>query len=143
MSVTLQTKKLLVNSDRQSLTSTNPDFFVESNALLRFEITDSNGDPVNLTGLTFLFGVNNSFVTGSQDLIRSDNSQFNISGDWTEANVTLGKICCRIDCTNEDILTLLGDNEALFARCSLWAIGTNNYLLAQFPCNIMNIITHI
>ena len=87
-------KRLInVNADRQWITDSfgyqlrlNPSFYVGDNLLLQFIIVDDNGNPVNLTGYTFKFGFDYSFLTGHTDLISSDNSQFNISGDWNQVD---------------------------------------------------------
>jgi hypothetical protein len=147
----LKVKQMYVNSDNQWITNTNgyklritPNFFVKENILMRWEIIDQNNNPVDLTGYTFKFGFDNVFTTGHTDLVLSDNSKFNISGDWSEMDVSQGKICCRVDCTSATYATFMDDDVKKTAYADLWAIPVSGAptLLTQFTIECRNPISN-
>ena len=140
-------KDLYANASRTKLISStgtailnDPRFFYKDQALLRFTITDSNGDPVVLTGGSFQFRIISSYSTQNL-LTNSDDSQF-ISGDWVDYSEAGGMICCRVDFNKAAILTYLAATRSKKAYCGLWAtLGGVKYLLAQFNCDLYNSIS--
>jgi len=145
---TYNTKTIYINAESQLLTDSqgfNPptvEFHYNSCYSIRFILRDNNNIPIDLTGFTFKMGIDYSFIAGNIDLILSDNSQFNISGDWNETNTAEGKITCRTDLRQQRILDYILADPYKIAYVDLVAMkeGEPNYLLAQFKTNIKNVI---
>jgi len=116
-------------------------FMYGDNALIRFSIfQDDSVTPFDLTGYTFKFGLDYTFLSGNTDLVIADNTQF-IAGDWSDYSLANGRICCRVNFKTQALLDYLGESSQLSTIASLWAIGTPNILLAQFPCITKNRIS--
>ena len=141
------TKDFFVNASITKIVSstgtsvlTVPSFNYKDQLLLRFTITDSTGAAVNLSGGSFEFKIVSSYST-QNTLVTSANSKF-VSGDWGSWSTSGGKICCRVDMNQAAVLTYIDNVKSKVGYCGLWAtIGGVNYLLAQFNCNVANIIS--
>ncbi len=148
---TYSIKTVYVNGTQQSVT--NPDttqlsypisFYYPSNYVLDFIIIDDDGNPIDLTGCTFIFGIDDVFTVGHGDLVRCDDSKFNISGDWSEVSLSGGKISCRVNCGTPALLAAIGADEYIDGYGCLWAVYSgSNYLLTQFSCLLRNPISDI
>jgi hypothetical protein len=133
----------LINSDLTKY-SFVPEFYLYDNLLLRWHIVDKNGTAIDLTGYSFYFGIDYVYTTGNADLIISDNTNFK-SADWSEWDLSQGKMCCRVRMNSTALTTLLADDEKVDAYGVLWAYksGEINKLITHFPLTLKNSIIKI
>ena len=82
--------------------------------LLEFDLFDDADTPAAYAipaSSTWLGGVDNVFTSGHPDLALSGDSKFNLVADRADVDMTLGKICFRLDMTGGTLATTLGDDE--------------------------------
>lgn len=132
---TYNTKTIYVNGTSQYITTSTgfnpsiPEFWYNSFYSLRFILTDKDSNPIDLTGYSFIFGIDDSFQSAHTDLVRSNDDKFNISGDWSETDLSGGKITCRVDCSSASILTALEDDSYKIAYAELWATKVGSLII--------------
>jgi len=141
---TRHNKVHFLNTSITTLTTSNgskadtPIYFYKDNMLLRFFVNDNNGTGIDLTAATFEFKIAESYNT--TPFLTVSNSDF-ILADWVDSNITLGKICCRVDMNQAAISTYLNATQQKNAQAALWmTLGGINYCLVSFPFILKNII---
>lgn len=155
MAASFSIRDLYVNVDSRSLTDSNGKTLLlptmvelfKTQALYRFTLKDAAGNAFAIeSGTTFYFAVSNTAGDDDSDLVTSDNDQFNISGDWTAASLTDGKICARVNFNTSNLDTALTTSaEITTPRGELWMTppGGNPTPLLQFQFTIRNIWTSV
>ena len=140
MTTSYQVKSFYCNTSLTMLTTSNgskfntPSFIYKSYSLLRFNVLDANQDPVNLSGATFEFKVNDTY--NGTNLITVANSDF-IMDDLTN-----GLVSCKADFNQAAIGTYLDLIASDTVQCSLWCDLTGiSYLLVAFEANMKNRIS--
>lgn len=114
-----------------------PSFFYGDTVLARFHTG------IDLTGYTFLFGIDYSYQTSHSDLVRCDNTKFN-PADWTSWSLATGDICCLVDTKSASWITYVGTNPYTIAYMDLWALSAEApLLLVQQPIRIYNRISQV
>lgn len=149
----LHTKTFYINADKQYITNIDgynlrilPSFYWNDTVLCKFVITDDNGAPVDLSGYDeFYFGIGYSFIYLDTPLVDSDNTQFNIVGDWDDVDTIQGKICCRVNCSPAAFASFLGSIKKRTAYFDLWALksGQTPVLLVQSKIDAKNPIARV
>lgn len=74
-------------------------------------------------------------------MVRVENDQFNIAGDWSETDLTAGKICCRINCNTDEADARLGDESSIkpYIEVTKYTSGIQSPIL-QDKCQFLNIV---
>lgn len=96
-------------------------------------------------GSAWIFGFDNTFVSGHPDLVVSDNTQFNISGDWDELNPDAGKICWRANLATTELKTALDalaantQSQIMYAYLWMCPPGGGYVLIAVWPVYVYRI----
>ena len=91
------------------------------------------------------FRIDNSFDSTHDDLVISDNDDFNIGADWDELDVAEGKICWRVDTNTTQLAEALGTKESETQYAELWMTppGGNPTLLCHWEITMHNIATDV
>lgn len=89
---------------------------------------------------SFLWGADNVYTADHDDLILSQNADFNVAGDWADADPTAGKICWRADLTGVDLKTALGSAASATLHTLLWMSSAAGYtVLCDLDITVKNI----
>jgi len=128
----LHQKTFYVNSDKQWITNVQgynlrilPSFYWSDNLLLKFYITDSNGNAVNLSTYDqFYLGAGYTFVYQDTPLFDASNAEFNDLSDWDQVDLAAGRICCRLNCRPQVFANFLGSVKKRTAYLDLWGLKT-------------------
>ncbi len=97
------------------------EMFRGSQYLLRFHLLDGDGNQYAVPeSATFLFGIDTVFDPDHDDVVTSNNDEFDVTGDWTEINRSEGKISCRVNMNTTDLKTALGSSERMNGYVGLW-----------------------
>ncbi len=106
----------------------------------------SSVDYTYVAGTQFLLGLDNVFGTGHTDLVLSNDSLWNIAGDWASLDVLNGKFSARANFNTTDLQAVLEnsgtplDNQQM--HLVAWAIPPAPdapYMIFHLPVNVDNI----
>jgi len=80
------------------------------------------------------FGIKDQGDYTGQFLVYSGNSEWNVEGDWGDANRSQGKCCVRVDCNTEALTNLLesGSEATGVAEVQMHPPGEDTVTLVQF-----------
>ena len=140
MAITLHKKTIYINAEKNWIASPRftklsftPTFTYNDHYAIYFYIRDNNNIAIDLTGYTFKFGLDYTFLTGHTDLVTSTNF------DVTSASS--GLVICYLNCRSTSLLTYLDDDKNKTGYAVLWAYygGQPNQLITQFACTLNNI----
>ena len=142
---TYHTKLITANSSLTKIQNPNksnmemPVFYFKDMLMINFNVVDSSGSPINLSGATFALAIDSGYGP-NKALCRSDNSMF-IAANRSDWNLSQGKICCKVNLNDVRIGTYLSGDISNVGYCALWAyIGSIGYILCQFQITLKNII---
>jgi hypothetical protein len=135
-------REITYNFDDNSLITDIPYTYILNNYILRITIVDNDNNPVDLSSFTYIEGgVGNISDTSPLSLI----TNLQDTDLWADANLTNGKIVCKINLIDNALISDLG--RIKIARYYLQVIGgdapliENNYnTICQFPIYIKNTI---
>lgn len=94
---------------------------------------------------TWYFGINDAYTpTVSDDVIQVGNDNF-IAADWVDSNFSNGKICWRVDLTDDALVTKLGTAASKTFYCGLWMTpsGGKPTPIAEWEATIKNVATYV
>jgi len=133
----------ITSSNSSSVASTSaPTVCYGNNYILDIEVR-TNCVSTDLDDLgTWRLGVGN-LSTLQNPLVESLNADFNVPGDWTETDPTIGKISARMNTTSTTLNTDLGSvsGKRYYCEISGTSISTGDIItVAVFPINIKNTI---
>lgn len=144
-------KEIHYDTQPQSITSSNtssvastyaPTVHYGNNYILDIEVR-SNCVATDLDDLIdWRLGVGN-LSTLQNPLVESVDADFNVPGDWSETDPTIGKISARMNTTSTTLNTDLGTTAGKRYYCEI--SGTSNVsgdiiTVAVFPMNIRNTV---
>jgi len=139
MTITYQNKQFYVNNSKTLLTTSNgakvanPVFYVNSDAMLNWQIIDADGNTVDLSTGAFEFIIKTNY--NGATLLDVPDGSFDSSG------AAIGAIKCEANFDQAAIRTFLSNSASETAQCGLWCtIGGIDYLLVAFECNLFNTI---
>lgn len=91
------------------------------------------------------FRVDNSYEQDHDDLLVSDNDQFNNAADWDELDIDGGKICWRIATNTKQLATALGSepSDDMYAELWMTAPGEDTVLVCHWDITVHNIATEV
>jgi len=120
-------------------------YYKRTETILRIHLVQDDGSYFQPeSGGTWVFAIDDTFGE-SPDPVYSDDTQFNIAGDWSQLDVNGGKITTRVNCSSTALAAKLGANEWISMWAELWytAPGQTESLIAQWQVIMRNIITDI
>jgi hypothetical protein len=128
----------LIDATTLETTTTVPVIFVENELLFRVSLY--------FYGAAYNVNCINIWRLGIGDLqnpmIESDNSEFNVPGDWADVDVDTGKISIRVNSNNSEIEDDLGIKEWKQYYCEI--IGYDNdsrrITIALFKITVKNTV---
>ena len=126
-------------------------FFRSTQAIMRVHLkTDSDTTFKPPGTATWTFCIDNSFDPSHEDLVVTQDADFNKSIDWADVDVTDGKICFPVDTTTtrlRDAFVAENNPESLAqpVRAEIWmnVPGITSILVAQFKVFVDNIVCEI
>ncbi len=104
---------------------------------------DDSAASFNLTD-SFEFFLDGDFIHTDNLMLSSDNTKFNVSGDWDDLDVANGKISCRVFCnTGEDFTGSSGINDQ--QRANVWGeikryVSGEEMVILQDQCIAWNVV---
>jgi hypothetical protein len=135
-------REITYNFDDNSLITTTPYTYILNNYILKITIVDADSNPIDLSGYTYIDGGVGNI---SNNLPLSYISDIQDTGLWADADLSVGKIVCKINLIDTALINNLGRTNLKLYYLQIIgsdvAIGENNYnTLCQFPINIKNTI---
>lgn len=102
-----------------------------------------SGDPTayDLTGWTFRFAVDAVLGGDEPDDVASDDSLFNVSGDWDDVDLATGKICWAADFFTVAVEVAVGIKAFVDSFAELWGMkpgGSKWVLIAKWTIRLEN-----
>jgi len=103
-------------------------------------------------GVTWTFCIDNSYVTGDNDLVITQDAGFNVASDWTGTggiNLDEGRISFQIDTATDRLTTAFVDagNPPILSGTvgEIWmhVPGASSILQCQFPITMKNIVCDV
>lgn len=98
------------------------------------------------TGAEFFYAVDTSFDPVIEDVIVTQDADFNDSDDWADKDPDNGKVCWRANSATTRLETRMGSEAFLDSWSELWMIVSgiaNPILLAQWSTKLKNIVSEI
>lgn len=130
-----------------ALVSTNMVMFRGTEALVQCHLRLADGltyfEPP--AGSTWFFAIDDSFTEGHDDYVVSNDSLFNISGDWSDLDVANGKISFRVDTATTQLTTAMGTSSSKEMYGELWMTppAVDPIILAQWKIDMKGIVSEI
>jgi len=99
------------------------ELYVNSQVVFRLTCYDdfSNSIISNMKNLNLLWGFDSTFVAHHNDIINVLN--FNDSDDWADVDPENGKICWRVDTSDANIMSYIGQEKSKIVYSDLWILG--------------------
>jgi len=121
--------------------------FLRSQVLFSADLWNDDGTAfLPESGSLWEFHVDNVFGPGQHDdLVISDNDQFNIIDDRSDLDVDGGKISWRVNLATTELDTAMGTDQSKTMWGELWvtAPGTSTALLMQLEFTMQNIVSEV
>jgi len=93
---------------------------------------------------SYYMAINGDFTRLNEDVCVSDDSQFNIGGDWTSQSFPNGRISFRLDTDTEALASDIGSLPSKYYIGEVWAISYGSpVLLLQFNILMNNIAVEL
>jgi len=136
-------RRMLVTSDRVPLAGEDIlSLYREEIVILCITCIDNDGAAVGYAATnTFELGVAQDYDEDTDVLCLSEDAQFNISGDWDDADATAGKLSVRLNTYTEEFDTHLGTTQSKQdGRIYLRKFGASvANTLCDYSCELRNI----
>lgn len=134
----LDAKHLVLASNANAESNSVIAAYTDNEYLFRMNIFNDPPTKLDMTNVTsFKLGI--GLLNATTPMVESDNTEFNVFGDWAETNVAAGLISCRVDTNSATLEAWLANAEWKQCYCEVKAtdpIGDST--IALFPITIKN-----